>query len=292
MRLFDAHVHLHDSQISHWLNQLLVDLPQAGLERAVVNGTNEGDWNAVAQLANRTEWVVPSFGLHPWWVGTESPDWLDRLEQNLSAHPNAGVGEIGLHRSRSGSNRHQKIREQGLQKSTIQEQICVLVQQLKLATRMNRVVTLHCVHAWEEMAAVLSHALLPGRGLLVHAYSGEASLVPFLLDRGAYFSFNGHHLGDRHGSRKAIFAELPSNRILVETDAPALSLPASLIQFQFPNVGNHGPHLNHPANLVVTYRELARLRKTEFAKLVHQLADNFAALFGNPRIKSFQVPPL
>jgi TatD DNase family protein len=83
MRLFDAHVHLHDSQISHWLNQLLVELPQAGLEGAVVNGTNESDWDAVAQLANRTEWVVPSFGLHPWWVGTESPDWLDRLEQNL-----------------------------------------------------------------------------------------------------------------------------------------------------------------------------------------------------------------
>jgi TatD DNase family protein len=292
MRLFDAHVHLQDPKISRWLSQLLAELPQVGLEGAVVNGTSESDWSAVAQLARRAEWVVPSFGLHPWWVGTESTDWLDRLERCLRDHPNSGVGEIGLHQVKTSPARHGQMQNRGLKNPSISEQVCVLVQQIKLAARMNRVITLHCFQAWTEMAAVLSNETLPSRGFLIHAYSGDASLVPLLLDRGAYFSFNGYNLGERHASRKAIFERLPSNRILVETDAPALALPKSLIEFRFQTSGNEGPDLNHPANLVVTYRELARLRKTEYALLVDQVADNFAALFGGPRIKSSQVPPL
>src|SRR5438477_18936 len=73
-------------------------LPRLGVGRAVVNGTREDDWPAVAALAAAQPWVLPSFCLHPWYAPKRTANWLDGLRQQLDAHPRAGVGEIGLDR--------------------------------------------------------------------------------------------------------------------------------------------------------------------------------------------------
>ena len=68
MRLFDAHNHLQDDRLLPWIGGILASLPGSGLVVAVVNGSCEEDWEAVAKLARRHSWIKPSFGLHPWYV--------------------------------------------------------------------------------------------------------------------------------------------------------------------------------------------------------------------------------
>ena len=100
-------------------------------------------------------------------------------------------------------------------------------------------------------------------------------------DLGAYFSFNGAFLDPRKERLRQLYAQLPADRLLVETDAPAMRLPASLEKFP-PLPTPDGSVANHPANLATTYAALAQLRGVTVEILATQVAENFTRLFGPP----------
>ena len=136
MRLFDAHNHLQDNRFPDDTASMLAECTEAGLFRMVVNGTRESDWDIVAQLAGQHPQVIPSFGLHPWFVPERSTDWLARLEQLLDAWPSA-VGEIGLDRWKPGL--------------PYDEQEEVFLAQLSLAARRDLPVSIHCLKSWGRL---------------------------------------------------------------------------------------------------------------------------------------------
>ena len=270
----DAHLHLQDPRLQDHLPELLDALPTLGIRSVVTNGTHAGDWPAVAALAGAQRWILPSFGLHPWWVAQREPDWADVLERTLRAHPRAAVGEVGLDRWILTA---AAARLPG-PPASLAEQAEVLRVQLSLAAALHRPVTLHGLRIWPELLALLRESPRLSRGFLVHAYSGPDSLVPALLDLGAYFSYNAS-IGFRPGTRgSGIFAGLPADRILVETDAPAMPLPRKRQQFTLP--ADAGGVVNHPGNLLVAYAALAAERGTDVPTLAAIVADNHARLFG------------
>jgi len=283
MEFYDAHVHLQDRALAPHLPSILTQLPRIGAAGVAVNGTHEGDWAAVFELAASHRWIRPSYGLHPWWVGSRTANWQLRLENLLRSNPSAGVGEIGLDGWILTGARSDDRRLLGLPRAPLAEQVEILRMQLGLAARENRPTTLHCLRAWDELKEVLSSSPLPARGFLVHAYSGPPEHVPWLLDHGAFFSFNGHHLDPRHLARQTIFSHLPSDRILVETDAPAMPLPATHNRFALPAAPD-GTVVNHPANLIASHQALAALRGISAQDLSLTIAANFLRLFGGPPV--------
>lgn len=150
--------------------------------------------------------------------------------------------------------------------------------QLSLAARLNRPVTLHGLRIWPELLALLRESPRLPRGFLVHAYSGPDSLVPALLDLGAYFSYNAALALGPGSASSEVFARLPEDRILVETDAPAMPLPRDRQRFTLPAdvLGD----VNHPGNLLVAYAALAAERGTDLPTLAATVAANHARLFG------------
>jgi TatD DNase family protein len=270
----DAHLHLQDPRLQGSLARLLEDLPTLGIRSAVTNGTHVGDWPTCAALARSHRWIIPSFGLHPWWVSQRPPDWAETLEQMLLAHPLAAVGEVGLDRWILAA---PAVRLPG-PPAPLKEQAEVLRTQLSLAARLDRPVTLHGLRIWPELLALLRESPRLPRGFLVHAYSGPQTLVPALVDLGAYFSYNAA-TAFRSGTPAAeMFAHLPEERILVETDAPAMPLPQDRQRFTLP-ADPHGD-VNHPGNLLVAYAALAAERGTDLPALAATVAANHARLFG------------
>lgn len=81
MQIFDAHCHLQDERIAGATDELLSRAHEAGIERLMCCGTSEADWGDVLSLSEKHAAVVPSFGLHPWFVADRSPDWLERLRE-------------------------------------------------------------------------------------------------------------------------------------------------------------------------------------------------------------------
>lgn len=285
MLYFDAHNHLQDAWLTPHRAQVFADLAAIPLGRAVVNGTCESDWPDVTALARAHAFVLPSYGLHPWNVGNASPDWRDRLRATLDANPRAALGEIGLDRWILDRARPDDPRLAGLRRASLDEQLEALTWQLRLAAERNIPVTLHCLDAWGPLLATLRSTPLPARGFLLHAYGGSAELARDFADLGAYFSFNGYFLGDRQVAKRAVFALLPPDRLLAETDAPAMPLPAALATHSLPGLADGNP-INHPANIAAVYDGLARIRNVPTNVLAGVLAANFIRLFGADAVLS------
>jgi TatD DNase family protein len=261
--LLDAHNHLHDARLLPWRAEILAGLPTLGIRGAVVNGTREDDWDAVASLAAATPWVIPSFGLHPWHVNARTPAWREKLTHFLDAHPGAGIGEIGLDRWIEGND-------------PVAQAECFRWQ-LALATERNLPATIHCIRAWGALWDIIREGAVPARGFLLHAYGGPAEMVAGFHAHGAHFSFSPSFLHGRKTAQREIFRHLSADRLLVETDAPDLAPPPECNPR--PLSGADGKTLNHPANLLVAYDALAEIRGVSRDELAAMLAENFARFF-------------
>jgi TatD DNase family protein len=103
-------------------------------------------------------------------------------------------------------------------------------------------------------------------------------MIPGLARLGAYFSFPGYFLHERKHRQREVFKHVPRNRLLIETDSPDQLLPPELNRF--PLADPAGKPLNHPANLVVIYQELAKILEIEPPALAAQVEENFLRIFG------------
>lgn len=264
MKLFDAHNHLHDARLAGRRAAILQELEALPISRAVVNGTREDDWPAVAELARERAWIVPSFGLHPWFVRERSADWKAALTRALDAHPHAAIGEIGLDRWVEGHD--------------LAEQRGVFEWQLALAAERSVAASIHCLKAWGALWEIVREQPLPARGFLLHSFGGPAEMVRGFVERGAYFSFSPYFLHERKAAQREVFREIPLDRVLIETDAPDMWPPDD--RNAHPLHDADGKPLNHPANLTVALHGLAETLRIEPEPLAESVAGNFVRLFG------------
>jgi TatD DNase family protein len=286
--LYDAHNHLHDAWLQPHRAQVFADLATVGVRCAVINGSSEIDWEDVktltAEASQRNEpgalKIIPSYGVHPWDVGNRSARWLDDLRARLDADPRAGVGEIGLDRWMLDRAKPDDSRLTGLRRAPLEEQREVFLAQLALAAERNLPASIHCLDAIGPLYEALRSVKLPARGFLLHSYNGSTEMVGNFAKLGAYFSFNGSFLYPRKNKLRAVYAAIPSDRLLVETDAPALRLPTILEKFPPFAAPDAGHSLaGHPANIVAAYEGLADIRRTPLATLASAVEKNFGTLF-------------
>jgi TatD DNase family protein len=238
--LVDCHLHLQDFDAGTDVDLLIEQAESAGVTHFVCNGDAEHDWQKVLDLALAYPNVIPCFGLHPWMLEDRSPDWLGTLEQFLRRVP-SGVGETGL------DHLHRPVHE-------AQEE--ALRVHLDLARRLDRPVMIHCVRAYGLLMDVLrDEAPLPA-GFMIHAYGGAPDIVDELADMGAYFSFAGNVLNPAYERGRKSIVAVPRDRLLIETDAPALLPPEALRPYSVPASDST---YNHPANLPTIVRGAAEI---------------------------------
>lgn len=288
MKVFDAHCHLQDPRIWSKAPQLIAKANEVGVVGFAVNGVSENDWHLVKQLSQSyPAYIVPCFGLHPWFIQERTPSWFDTLKQFFDSTPSAAVGEIGLDKSSRGK------------QIDFADQVQVFQQQLQLAKDLKRPVSIHCVRAFGDLLPIMQRIGPFPAGVILHSYLGSAEMVPEFAKLGAYFSFSGFLMSMEQRKAKKMLKMVPSERILLETDAPdALPKSASdslyLVEGDSYNSKELQPQqgiddlssasdastmpketLNHPANIlnVLSYvASLLELTKEEVAEVSYQNA--------------------
>lgn len=293
MRLFDAHCHFYEETLlGHW-GEVAAACREVGIAGAVVNVDSERDWGTVEKLARENAWLLPAYGVHPWAAGNRSADFLEKLRRLLVADARASVGEIGLDRWMLERAREDDARLEGFRRAGIEEQSEVFAAQWNIARELGRTVSIHCIRAFGDLERVLRGLENLERGFLMHGYLGPAEMVDFFAERGAYFSFNAGCLrdvgkeelrrlvadGDKLPRRLEVWRKVPLERLLVETDAPAMPPPEEWSRFEL--AGDWcGARMNHPANLAVGYEVLALLRGVSVGELASRVGENFGSIFG------------
>jgi len=233
--VLDAHNHLQRFPDP---DDIIATMKDVGISGCVVNGTSEQDWPEVAALARAyPDFIHPAFGLHPWFAHQRQPTWLDTLQSHLDEFPHASIGECGLDR--------------WIEHPSIDEQLEVFLPQIRLARERRLPLTIHALKAWGPLLDSLQQEPPPECGFLMHSFGGSRELIHQLLPLGARFSFSGYFLHPRKAKVLEAFRHVPSDRLLLETDAPDMLPPEESITLPL------SEGRNHPANLPAIARSLA-----------------------------------
>lgn len=266
MGFIDAHNHLQDERLDAMRDGAMAECERIGVRHAVVNGTRPNDWRRVADLAERCSWILPSFGVHPWYIDDLQPDYLQVLSRFLDERP-SGIGEIGIDHWREGIDRDR------------QEE--VFLAQLAIARERNLPVTIHGLKAWGRLRELLGAHGVPSRGFLLHSYSGAIDLVRSFAELGGYFSAAPAFFAPHRSKRLELFRHVPIERLLPETDAPDQGPPPHADLYSGTATG--GAPINHPGNIQIVYAGLADLLGIGMRELEERMEENFARLFrGSP----------
>lgn len=160
--------------------------------------------------------IFAGIGLHPWWLadGRCGP-----AEVNLLCEVAAQeryIGEVGLDFS---------ARFAGSEPLQIQalDRLCDALVQSPLA---GRVISIHAVRSAGTVLDILeSHGLLTpspdSPAIIFHWFSGTSDELARARNAGCYFSVNERMLATKRGREYA--RQIPLDRLLLETDAPAES---------------------------------------------------------------------
>lgn len=263
MGFIDSHNHLQDQRFDESRDTILSASIACGVEFSALNGTHPDDWARVAALAKQHPFLIPNFGVHPWFI-TELPhDWEETLVSWLSAVP-SGVGEIGI---------------DGWRKEFDPiEQERIFFKQLAIAAEKNVPASIHGLRRWGRLLELLRANPRPECGFLLHSYGGPREMIDSFAELGGYFSCPGFFLSPGREMKLEVFRHVPEERLLLETDAPDQKLPEALDQYKLLS-----PHdqqrMNHPATIVAVYEGVARLRGVPTEHLTAVAESNFRRLF-------------
>lgn len=203
--MIDTHAHLlcYDN-----VDELISNMKADGLDAIVNIGTTVKDSIDGQKLAAANKNVFTSVGIYPEFAGDVTDDDLAEIERLAMLDKVVAIGEIGLDYHREG---YDKVKQKEL-----------FIRQLEIADSVGLPFCIHCRGAADDVYEVLSsNKHLINHSGLMHCYSEGKEWVKKFVDLGLYISFSGNITFKK--SDRSFLKDIPTNRILVETDAPYLS---------------------------------------------------------------------
>lgn len=212
MTFFDTHTHLNDPRFQKDLPEVLLRVHKGGVSSALVVGyTVESSLCALDLASGRATpqlELYAAVGVSPHDAKDWRPETACQLVE-LAAHPSVvAIGEIGL-------DYHHDLSPRATQRET-------LVRQLEMAQQLNLPVIIHLRKAQADLSAILSE-FAPGVAGVMHCFTGDAAGLEQALAWGFYISLAGVVTFKQADDLRALAAQIPSDRLLLETDSPWLA---------------------------------------------------------------------
>ena len=253
--LIDSHCHLDFPDFADTLDDVVARARSAGVARMVTISTRVARQANLLAITDRFADVYCSVGTHPHYAHEE----LHVTAADLVAatrHPKVvALGEAGLdyHYDRS----PRDAQERGFRTH------------ITAARETGLPLVIHSRNADDDTAHILEDET--GKGAfpaVLHCFTGGPDLARRAIALGLFISFTGILTFKASDALRTIAAELPADRILVETDAPYLA--------PLPFRGKR----NEPSYVIETAKVLAQVRGVSFEDIAWQTTDNFFRLFG------------
>ncbi len=247
--IFDTHAHYDDDRFKECVDTLLPTLQRGGVSKIITCGCDIASSKAAVALAEKFDFVYAAVGFHPENLPKTEPN-FDLLLPLCENRRVVAIGEIGL-------DHHYDI-DPELQLKWFEAQ-------LRLANRLNMPVIVHDREAHGETAELLKKYKPRG---VVHAFSGSVEFAEELLKIGIYIGIGGVLTFKNAKKLLQVAKELPSDRILLETDCPYMA--------PTPFRGK----TCHSGHIALTARKLAELRGERTADVLNYTHQNACTLFG------------
>lgn len=209
--LIDTHCHLDFEWFDEDREAMIARALEAGVKRMIVPAIDLAGCTAVLRLAEQYDEVYAAVGIHPNSTADWQDSWIGELRPFAQHEKVVAIGEIGLDYYRDHSPR--PVQQQALRA------------QLELAAELDLPVILHNRESNEDIIRLLQESPLVGRdnpGVL-HSFAADWPTAEAALAMGFYLGFTGPVTYKKADELRRIVAQVPLDRILVETDAPFLA---------------------------------------------------------------------
>lgn len=250
--IFDSHAHYDSEQFNEDRNELLLSMEENGVGTIVNSAANWDSVTEVVELAHKYPFVYAAVGMHPDEVGDLNDERFEYLKSQCQKDKVVAVGEIGL--DYYWDNESHDVQKQWF------------IKQLELARELDMPVIIHSRDAAADTLEIMKEY---GQGLrgVIHCFSYSIELAREYVKMGYYIGIGGVVTFKNGRKLKEIAAEIPLERILLETDCPYLA------PVPFRGKRNCSVYISYVA------QEIANLKGISYEEVVAQTEKNGKELF-------------
>lgn len=249
----DTHVHLNADQYEEDVVEVIERAQAAGVSKMVVVGFDQKTIQKAMALAEQYPFIYAVVGWHP-------VDALDCTEEDLAwieslaAHPKVvGIGETGL--------------DYYWDKSPKDVQQEIFRKQIRLAKKVDLPIIIHNREATADVVRILEEEDAKTVGGIMHCFGGSVEVAEQCIGMNFLISLGGPVTFKNAKAPKKVAAEIPLEKLLIETDAPYLT--------PHPHRGKR----NEPFYVTLVAEEIANIKELPIEKVAEVTTENALKLF-------------
>ena len=202
--IIDTHTHLDNEKFLLDVDEVIKRAKENGVKKFIIPAASPKDLPRAIELSEKYEEIYFAVGVHP----VDIDEYKDELLTNYINHPKCvAVGEIGLD--------YHWVKEEVKRK----KQIDFFHRQIEIAKEYNKPIIVHIREATKDSLEVLKfHPEIKG---VLHCFNASESLLE-LKDR-FYYGIGGVITFKNAKKLINVFAKIPKERVVIETDSPYLT---------------------------------------------------------------------
>ena len=254
--IIDSHCHLTYEPMYSSLDATIKRANSDGVKYFLTISTEDKSFKNILNIVEKHNSIYGTYGIHPHEAkkhkDVKSNHIVDKVTKNKKI---IGIGETGLDFYYNHSEK--------------KDQISSFYEHIDASQKTYLPLVVHTRSAEEETLKILKESIQKKNlKILIHCFTGTKSFAFKLLDIGAYISASGVVTFKKSKDLANTFKEIPSDRILVETDSPYLA-PEPL-----------RGKTNEPSYITHTVKFLSKLKNIPFEDFSNLTSQNFFRLFG------------
>ncbi len=254
--MIDSHCHLDQDPLFKNLNTVLSNSKSIGVEKLLTICTTKESFENILQIINRDEIIFGTFGIHPHETGNNIITKDEIINSVNKDKKIIGVGETGLDFYYNNSDKDSQIKS--------------FINHIEASLNLKIPVIVHSRNAENETYEILSrYGKERNIKILMHCFTGSTEFAQKLLDFNTFFSASGIITFKNSLELQDTFKNIPSDKLLIETDSPYLA--------PVPMRGKK----NEPSFIKYTLEKLSEIKNVGINELDKITTENFNKLFFN-----------
>ena len=250
--IFDSHAHYDSEQFNEDRDELLNAMESKGVGTILNSGASWDSVTEVVELVEKYPFMYAAVGVHPDEVGALNDERFEYMKAQCQKEKVVAVGEIGL--DYYWDNESHDVQQKWF------------IKQLELAREMDLPVIIHSRDAAADTLEIMKEHAKGLRGV-IHCFSYSIELAREYVKMGFHIGIGGVVTFKNGRKLKEIAAEIPLDRILLETDCPYLA------PVPFRGKRNDSSYISYVA------QEIAELKGISYEEVVAKTEQNGKELF-------------
>ena len=206
--MIDTHAHL-DSFDDTKLKEVIKRAKDVKIEKIINPSAEPSNFERVLKIAEENDFIFAALGVHPEEVDKFEDDTLDEIRRLSENKKVVAIGEIGL--------------DYYWTTDTKEKQKEIFSRQLELAKELKLPVIIHDREAHEDTYNLLKLADLGDIKVIMHCFSGSVEFMKQCTKEGWYIALGGVVTFKNAVKPKEVAKNVPSDKLLIETDCPYLA---------------------------------------------------------------------